>query len=102
MKALRAAGAIAIPLAAGSLVGRLADHRALEGIGLLAEARGCPRYSPADLGGLLRGNPRAGSGCWSRTLHGLVVNMHMLSVERVRGVTMQVRHQTQAGQVRKG
>lgn len=42
-KRLRAAGTIATPLVAGSLVGRLADHRAREGIGLLAEARGCPR-----------------------------------------------------------
>jgi hypothetical protein len=57
-KRLRAARTIATPLAAGSLVGRVADHKALEGIGLLAEARGCPRQLPADLGGLLRGNRR--------------------------------------------
>ena len=79
MKRLRAAGTIATPLAAGSLVGRLADHRALEGIGLLAEARGCPRQSPADLGGLLRGNRRGGVDVGRVQIHGLVVNMHMFS-----------------------
>jgi hypothetical protein len=45
MKRLRAAGTFATPLAVGSLVGRLADHRALEGIGLLAEARVPPLAS---------------------------------------------------------
>jgi hypothetical protein len=79
MKRLRAAGTIATPLAAGSLVGRLADHRTLEGIGLLAEARGCPRHSPPDLGGLLRGNRRGGVDVGRVQIHMLVVNMHMFS-----------------------
>ena len=77
MKRLRAARAIATPLAAGSLVGRPADHKALEGIGLLAEARGCPRQSPADLGGLLRGNRRGGVDIGRLQIYGLAVNMHM-------------------------
>ena len=78
-KRLRAAGTTATPLAAGSLVGRLADHRTLEGIGLLAEARGCPRQSPADHGGLLRGNPHGGVDVGRVQIHGLVVNMDMFS-----------------------
>jgi hypothetical protein len=83
MKRLRAAGTIATPLAAGSLVGRVADHRALEGIGLLAEARGCPRQSPADLGGLLCGNRCGGLDVGPVQIQGLVVNMHMFSLWNV-------------------
>jgi hypothetical protein len=78
-KRLRAAGTIATPLAAGSLAGHLADHKALEGIGLLAGARGCLRQSPADLGGLLRGNRRWEVDVGRIQIHGLVVNMHMFS-----------------------
>jgi hypothetical protein len=77
-KRLRAAGTIATRLAAGSLVGRLADHKALEGIGLLAEARGCPQLL-ADLGGLLRGNRGGGVDVGRVQIHWLVVNMHMFS-----------------------
>ena len=78
-KRLRSAGTIATPFVAGSLVGRLTDHKALEGIGLLAESRSYPRQSPADSGGLLRGNRRGGVDVGRVQIYGLVVNMHMFS-----------------------